>query len=161
MTAKTNRRTVNRRTPPAHRQSHASEGQSALFSRETWRAFLITLAIGAGAILLLSLAAYFYPDPDRIIHPLAYFAAALTAFLGGVIAKKRTGGAPALCGLINGMLLTGVMILLSFFFLSESSGYSALVSTLLHAAVLLLSVLGAIVGAQKKKSPPSRARRRR
>jgi len=160
MTAKSNRHSPSRRTPPTHRSAHTAEDRGALFSKETFRAFLITLAIGAGSILILSLAAYFYPDPDRIIHPLAYVAVALTAFLGGVIAKKRTGGAPALCGLINGMLLMGVMILLSFFFLSESSGYSALISTLLHAAVLILSVLGAIVGAQKPKAPTSRRRRK-
>ena len=87
-------------------------------------------------------------------------AVALTAFLGGVVAKKRTGGAPALCGLINGMLLMGVMILLSFFFLSESSSYSALISTLLHAAVLILSVLGALAGSPKPKSA-MRSRRRK
>jgi len=160
MNAKSNRHSPTRHTPSTHKSSHTAENQGALFSMETLRAFLITLAIGAGSILLLSLAAYFYPDPDRIIHPLAYFAVALTSFLGGVVAKKRTGGAPALCGLINGMLLMGLMILLSFFFLSESSGYSALMSTLLHAAILILSVLGAVAGSKKKKTPTARRKRK-
>ena len=154
MTAKSNRHS------PSRRSAHTTENRGALFSKETLRAFLITLGIGAGSILIFSLAAYFYPDPNRIIHPLAYVAVALTAFLGGVVAKKRTGGAPALCGLINGMLLMGVMILLSFFFLSESSSYSALISTLLHAAVLILSVLGALAGSPKPKSA-MRSRRRK
>ncbi len=158
MTAKSNRHSPARRTPVSRRSPHTDE-KSAILSIETLRAFLITLAIGAGAILLMSLAAYFYPDPDRIILPLGYLAAALTAFLGGVVAKKRTGGAPALCGLVNGMLLMGVMILLSFFFLPHSHGYSALVSSLLHTALLILSVLGACAGSQKPKAPTTRRRR--
>ena len=154
MTAKSNR------IPTTHRSPHTAQKQSALFSLETLRAFLITLAIGAGSILLLSLAAYFYPDPDRITLPLGLIAAALTSFLGGVVAKKRTGLAPALCGLVNGMLLMGLMILLSFFCLPHSHGYSALISTLLHAAVLILSVLGALAGSPKPKAA-TRSRRRK
>ncbi len=153
MTAKSNRPST------AHRSPHTDQKQGALFSLETLRAFLITLAIGAGSILLLSLAAYFYPDPDRIILPLGYLSLALTSFLGGVVAKKRTGGAPALCGLVNGMLLMGLMILLSFFFLPLSHNYSALISTLLHAAVLILSVLGALAGSPKPKAPTGRRRK--
>ena len=141
------------------RSTHSPDNRGALLSPETFRAFLLTLAIGAGCILLLSLAAYFFPDPGSIILPLGSVAVALTSFLGGVVAKKRTGGAPALCGLINGMLLMGVMILFSFFFLSESHGYSALVSSLLHAAVLILSVLGALAGTPKRKNT-MRSRRR-
>ena len=153
MTSKRNRYST------AQRSTHSPDSRGTLLSPETFRAFLLTLAIGAGCILLLSLAACFYPDPGRIVLPLGYFAAALTSFLGGVVAKKRTGGAPALCGLINGMLLMGVMILFSFFFLSESHGYSALVSSLLHAAVLILSVLGALAGTPKQKNT-MRSRRR-
>ncbi len=159
MTAKSNRYPVTRRTPSARRSS-PTDSQGVLFSIETLRAFLITLAIGAGSILLLSLAAYFYPDPDRITLPLGLIAAALTSFLGGVVAKKRTGIAPALCGLVNGMLLMGLMILLSFFCLPLSHGYSALISTLLHTAVLVLSVLGALAGAQKPKAA-TRSKRRK
>ena len=146
MTSKRNRYST------AQRSTHSPDSQGTLFSPETFRAFLLTLAIGAGCILLLSLAAYFFPDPGSIILPLGYLAVALTSFFGGVVAKKRTGGAPALCGLINGMLLMGVMILFSFFCRSESHGYSALISSLLHAAVLILSVLGALAGAPKPKS---------
>ena len=142
-----------RRTPPKN-----TEDRGAIFSKETLRAFLITLAIGGGLILVMSLGAYFHPDPDSIIRPLAYVAAALTAFFGGFTAGKLRGSAPVICGLVNGILLTCVMLLLSFFFLSESSGYSTLISALLHAAVLVLSFLGAIVGTRKTQKPIGRRR---
>ncbi len=153
MTSKTRSRLPARRTPPHRKSSSGGTPTSgAVFSKETLRAFLITLAIGGGTVLVASLGAYFHPDPDSIIHPLAYVAAALTAFFGGFTAGKLHGSAPAICGLVNGILLTATMLLLSFFFLSESSGYSALVSTLLHTAIPVLSVLGAVAGVRKKEA---------
>ena len=150
-----------RRTPPAPRRSPQGipTSSGAIFSRNTLRAYLYTLAIALGAILILSLGVYFHPDPGSLVHPLGYVAAALTAFFGGLIAGKLHGGAPAVCGLVNGILLACTMLLLSFFFLSESSGYSAIVSTLLHSAVPLLSFFGALVGV-KRKSPATSKRRR-
>ena len=140
------RRTVPKRTEP----------QNGLFSKEILRAYLITLAIGGGLILILSLAAYFYADPAVIIRPLAYLAAALTSFLGGMIAKRLCGGTPAICGLTNGILLTCTMMLLSFCFRAQSSHYSPLVSTLLHSAVPILSFLGALAGIKRKKPTTKR-----
>ncbi|MBR7099502.1 MAG: hypothetical protein IKC59_08805, partial [Clostridia bacterium] len=84
-------------------------------------------------------------------------AAALTAFFGGFTAGKLRGGAPAICGLINGILLTAWMLLLSLCFRAHSSGYSPLISTLLHTAVPVLSFAGAMVGTKK----PSKNVRRR
>lgn len=153
MTSKNRSHLPTRHTPSQRKSpSKAASSSHTVFSRETLRAFLITLAIGGGLILVMSLGAYFHPDPDSIIHPLAYVAAALTAFFGGFTAGKLRGNAPAICGLVNGILLTATMLLLSFFFLSESSGYSALVSTLLHTAIPVLSVLGAIAGVRKKET---------
>ena len=158
MTSKSRSRQLKRHTPPSSRKQSAQSPatQSAILSKDTLRAYLITLAIGGCLILLCSLGAYFHPDPASIIHPLAYVAAALTAFLGGWVAGKLRGNAPAVCGLANGILLTCTMLLLSFFFLSESSGYSALISTLLHAAIPVLSFLGALVGTRKKKTHTKR-----
>lgn len=161
MQSKSTVRSSVRHKPPTPRRSSTKESASSksVFSEDTLRAYLYTLAIGAASILILSLGAYFHPDPDSIIRPLAYIAAGLTSFLGGMIAGRLRRGAPALCGLTNGILLTCTMILLSFFFTSESSNYSALISALLHAAVPLLSFLGALTGV--KKSNPMNAKRRR
>ena len=151
-----------RRTPPSPRRSsqgNTTTKSGAVFSRNTLRAYLYTLAIGFGSILILSLGVYFYSDPGTLVRPLGYVASALTAFFGGFIAGKLHGGAPAICGLVNGILLACTMLLLSFFFLSESSGYSPLISTVLHTAVPVLSFLGALAGV-KQKSPATSKRRR-
>ena len=159
MPSKTRSRQLTQHSRTAQRRTTQSASSGRILSAETLRAYLYTLAIGAGLILLLSLGAYFHSDPASIIHPLAYLAAALTSFFGGLIAKKLCGSAPTICGLINGILLTCTMLLLSFFFLSESSEYSALVSALLHTAVPVLSVLGALAGVKKKSAYTSKKRR--
>ena len=149
-----------RRTPPAPRKT--AKGDTApdtVFCRKTLETFLYTLALGAGLILLFSLGVYFYPDPNVLIRPLGYTAAALTAFLGGFLSGRLRGGAPIVCGLINGILLTATMLLFSFFLLSASSKHSALTSTLLHTAIPILSVFGALTGV-KRKSPATSKRRR-
>ena len=129
------------------------------FPKKALKAFLITLAVGAGSLLLFSLGAYFFPDPDPLIRPLALLAAAITAFVGGIVAGKIHGNAPFVCGATNGLLLLALMILLSLPFHQLAAGYSAWISLLLHAAVLLLSVVGAVVGIQKRA--PRRRRRTR
>lgn len=149
MTSTDKRRQLTRQIPKKRTPSKSPAAEGAIFTKQTFTAFLITLAIGAGLILMLSLGAYFHPDPDSIIRPLALVAAALTAFFGGFTAGKLRGGAPAVCGLINGILLTALMLLLSLCFRAHSSGYSPLVSTLIHAAVPVLSFVGALLGTKK------------
>jgi putative membrane protein (TIGR04086 family) len=113
------------------------------------RSFGLTVAIGMGMILLSSLVAYFMPDPLSMILPLSYLAMALTALIGGFVAGRLHGVAPLIVGLINGMLLTALVLVVSLFFRSASNGYTAWFSALLHAAVLLLSFLGAFVGTKR------------
>ena len=127
------------------------EASSAQFPKKVLRSFLISVGIGAVLILLFSIGAYFLPDPDPMIHPFAYAAAGLTALIGGIVAGKIHGSAPAVCGLVNGSLLVALMLLLSLFFRSFSSGYSAWVAALLHAAVPLLSFLGAVIGVRRAR----------
>ena len=150
-----------RRTPPVPRRTTKGDTSSSgsILSSDTLRAYLYTIAIGLGSILILSLGVYFHSDPGTLVRPLGCVASALTAFFGGFIAGKLHGGAPAICGLVNGILLTCTMLLLSFFFLSESSGYSPLISTVLHTAVPVLSFLGALAGV-KQKSPATTKRHR-
>jgi putative membrane protein (TIGR04086 family) len=129
------------------------------FPQKSAKAFLITLTVGAGTLLLFSLGAYFFPDPDPLIRPLALLAAAITSFVGGIVSGKIHGHAPFVCGATNGLLLLALMILLSLPFHSLAVGYTAWLSLLLHTAVLLLSIGGAVVGTQKRA--PRRRRRTR
>ena len=140
-----------KKRPAAAGRRQQETASPAEFPKKALRAFLVTLAIGAGLILLASLGAYFMPDPDPMIRPLAYAAAALTALLGGFAAGKLHGSAPAVCGLVNGLLLLALMLLLSLFFRSHASGYPAWASALLHAAVLALSFAGALLGVRRRR----------
>lgn len=128
----------------------AGKTSDAAFPRKALRAFLWTLGLGGGLVLIASLAVCFLPDPDPMIRPVALFLAGLTSLLGGVIAGRIHKSAPALCGLTNGALLLAIMLLCSLFFRKNAAGYSTGTALLLHAAVPLLSVVGAVLGVRKK-----------
>ena len=142
-----------RKHKPVHTARHepAGEASPSLLSKHLLKSLAITLGVGVVLIVIASLAAYFSPDPNALIAPLATLAAGLTAFLGGVIAVRIHGGGALISGLLNGSIFMAVMMLLSLCFARYSSGYSAGISCLLHAGFLLLSVAGGYVGNRKKK----------
>lgn len=146
-----------------HKQNNATEGSD--FLKSTLGTFLLTLAVGGGALLLFSLALFFTPDPLSLSPPAGLLCAALTAFMGGFFAT-RLYHLPAFgAGLINGIIITALSLLLSFWFAKNAdcyaTGYSAAVSALLHAGVVGLSLGGAFFGARKKKPAKKRKKLRR
>lgn len=124
---------------------------SESFLHRILRSYLLTLALGAGLILIASLAVSFHPDPDSLIRPLAYLSLALTTLMGGYLSGRIHGKAPLTAGGVNGLLLLLLMLPVSFGFRSMSAGYSPLLSLALHGAVLPLSALGAIAGCRKRQ----------
>ena len=155
--------TTAKRNPKAKHTPHArkstAESTAANFMKALFKSISITLGIGTVLLISASLAAYFYVDPATIIRPLALSASALTAFTGGIVAARMHQKSSALaCGLRNGGILIALMILISLFLKPYASGYSAIVSLILHAAFLLLSVIGATVG---KRSPQKKRHTRK
>jgi putative membrane protein (TIGR04086 family) len=134
--------------PPSRTQGEDDSSASTFF-RHVAKSLAVSLLAGAGLVFAFSLLVYFLPDPNTAIKPLALTAAALTALIGGFAAVRIHGHAALLCGLCNGMLLMGGMILASLFLGAHASGYTALQSCLLHVAFLLLSVLGSYLGLKK------------
>ena len=122
------------------------------------KSMLITLGVGIALLVMASLCAYFFNDPNQLILPLGLTASAMTAFIGGIVSIRMQGHSALLCGLCNGAAVCAVMILASLFFKSLSSGYSALVSAALHAGFLCLSVAGAYLGQKRGKKPQKRRR---
>ena len=118
----------------------------SLWVRHLAKGGLITVVAALGLTLIASLIAYFAPDPNALIRPLSLIAAALTALIGGFATVRIHRHAALLCGLLNGSVLTALMMLVSLFFTHYSSGYSAGISALLHTAFLLCSVAGACLG---------------
>jgi len=143
-----------------HAKAHAAAPDSpALFLRRAAKSLSFTLAIGAALLIVLSLAAYLAPDPDALTLPLGLVASALTSLLGGLISVRvHQRHAPLPAATVNAALLSLLMLILSLFFADLASGYSALISAMLHAAVFALSALGALVGMRQPQ--PKRKRRR-
>ena len=143
--------------PPNQRAGATVEDTPALWFKHLCKSFLMTLAFGFVILLVLSLAAYFYNDPNTLILPLALVGAGFTALLGGVATVRIHGHSALVCGLLNGCLLLGLMLILSLFFKGQGAGYSTGIACLLHACVPLLSVVGAYLGLQR----PSKKRKRK
>ena len=140
-----------------NRSTQAVETTPSLFFRHLGKSVLITFAAGALLLLLASLVAYFYKDPDALIAPLALMASALTALIGGFAAVRIHGHAALFCGLCNGCASMALMILASLFLKAYASGYSPGIALLFHLLFLLLSVAGAYLGLQRAR-PKSKKR---
>ena len=134
------------------------EDSAALLCAHVFKSVAITLGIGIGLIFIFSLLAYFMQDPNTLIRPLGLLGAAMTAFAGGIASGRLHKHSALLCGLLNGSVTMGILMLLSLFFVQHASNDPIWLSALLHIAFLLLSVLGAFVGLprmsvkKKKKS---------
>ena len=145
------------------KQEDGSEG--VLFLKSTLGAFLLTLALGGGLLLLCTLVLSFTPDPLSLALPAGLFCSALTALMGGFFATRIYHLPPLGAGLINGILITVLSLLFSFFFAKNAdfyaTGYSAAVSALLHASAVGLSIGGAFIGAREKTPTKRRKKARR
>ncbi len=138
-----------RHAPPSRSDASAPAGPM-LWAKHLSKSLTITLAVALGSVLMLSLLAYFYDDPDRLARPLGLAAAGVTALVGGFASVRIHGEGALICGLLNGLVFMALMMLLSLAFAGLASGYSAGVSLLLHTAFLLLSVVGGYLGLRKK-----------
>ena len=147
--------------PKRNRKKAAREPEkdSLQLLTDLGKSLLCSLAIAMALLLVAALIAYFLEDPKIAILPLGLLCSALTAFLGGFLAIRIHRQGALICGFCNGALLSLLMLLASLFFRTEASGYSALLSALLHVGFLLLSVGGAFAGLPRQGHKQKRRRR--
>ena len=111
----------------------------------------LSLLFGLGLLVPAALAVYFTPDPGRLARPVALIVAALTAFVAGVLSRRRPGASPFPDGLLAGCALLLPLLLCSLAFRRFAAADSHLVAALLHLAPLLLSTLGACVVPKRRR----------
>ena len=150
-----------RKHPHTKKVRHADERHAAPLLTALLKSLFFSLLIGIGLLLVLSLGLYFSPNPTPFIAPLGIAAAGICAVFGGMIAKKQIGESPLMCGLLIGSAMNALMLLLSLFFRSRASGYSALYATVLHVSFFACSVAGAYLAARKKPQKRKLRKKRR
>ena len=148
--------TPHKRSSPTRTQE--TQDSPWLLAKHMGKSLLITIGTSIALLLIFSLIAYFYADPDQLIQPLGLIGAGLAALIGGLAAVRIHGHSALICGLLNGCAFTVILLLFSLFFRSYASGYSAGIACLLHTAILLFSVAGAFLGL--RRSPKSKHKRR-
>lgn len=148
--SKLHQKTKNRGNQSTKRAEN-DESSPVLMGKHLLKSVSVTLLISMILLLLSSLAAYFSKDPASLIPPLGLLSSFVAAFLGGLVAVRIHGRSALLCGLSNGILFSALMLLASLFFRPHATGYSALVSCILHVSFLLISVAGGYLGLKKGK----------
>ena len=157
-----------KKTPQKYKRppkGRSGAGDGSALAESILGTFLLTLAVGGGALLLSSFALTFAPDPLSLALPLGLLCAALTAFMGGFFAT-RVYHLPTLgAGLVVGIVLTGLSLLASLLFASNAgnfaTGYSAALSAVLHIALVGLSVGGAFWGAREQTVSKKKRKKKR
>lgn len=139
--------------------AHEQENDNVRFLRDLSKSLLCSLSIALVLLFISSLGIYFLEDPVRLIPLSGISISALTAFFGGVFAIRIHRRSALVCGFCNGAALSALMLLLSPLLRAEASGYSALLSCLLHAGFLLLSVAGAFAGRPRQSRKVKRRKR--
>ena len=149
-------RTAKKSSHHAKKQHRQQDITQQLTPRLLLKGSAVTVGIGFAMTVVASLIAYFSADPNTMIQPLAWGASALTALMGGFLTVRFHKHSALICGLFSGGALTCIMILASLFLKSYASGYSVLMSTLLHTGFILLSISGAFLGLKKPKKTSHR-----
>ena len=155
-----------KKIPQKYRKARTPKSRTddgSLFFKGIVGTLLLSLAVGGGLLLLFSLVLTLTPDPLAFVLPLGLLASAITALLGGFFATRIYHLATLGAGLINGILLLSLALLCSLLFgknaTTYATGYSAVVSALLHIALMGFSVGGAFLGA-KEHIPNKRHKRK-
>ena len=155
-----------KKIPQKYRKARTPKSRkddSSLFFKGIVGTLLLSLAVGGGLLLLFSLVLTLTPDPLAFVLPFGLLASAITALLGGFFATRIYHLATLGAGLINGILLLSLALLCSLLFgknaTTYATGYSAVVSALLHIALMGFSVGGAFLGA-KEHIPNKRHKRK-
>ncbi len=142
-----------KRTKRAGHKAHTTEAASTSdWVRSVLKGLLVTVAAALLLLLTCSLIVYFNPDPHRLIDPMGLVCAALTAWIGGFATVRFHRHSALICGLLNGTVTTGIVLLISLFFKDASHGYSPLIACLYHSLYILLALAGAYLGLPREKT---------
>lgn len=125
---------------------------SSLFALPfAWLCGLILVSVMAGLAMTQA-------DPAAMTTPLSLSVLGISSMVGGLIAARRCGHSPLLCGLLFGALFVLTLWVLSFVFggrgespLSLNLSFS--ISLLARAAAIGLAIAGAYIGTRRTKRP--------
>ena len=122
----------------------------------------LAIDLGISLILLLSatLAAYFAPDPNRLILPLGLSISAFSAFLGGYLTLILHRRQALICGLCFAFLLTLVSLPLTLLLSAYGVAYPLFLTCTMRTSLFLLSVAGAFCALHRMERLPKKKRRK-
>ena len=149
-------------TGATRRASHARSEQSKtpLPLSSAVKALAIDLGISLFLLLSAALAAYFTPDPDRLVLPLGLSVAAISAFWGGYLTLILHRRAALLCGLCFAALMTLLSLPLTLLLSAYGVAYPLLLTCTMRTSLFLLSVAGSFCALRRMERLPKKKRHR-
>ena len=146
----------------AKRTAHtrAEQGRTSLPLSAAVKALAIDLGISLFLLLSAALAAYFTPDPNRLVLPLGLSISALSAFLGGYLTLLLHRRSALVCGLCFALLLTLISLPLTLLLSAYGVAYPPLLTCTMRTSLFLISVVGAFCARHRMERVPKRKRRK-
>lgn len=145
-------------TRERHVQKNDQTDDPALtFLKHLGKSVGITLLVGSGLLLTVSLIISFTPDPLALTSHAGFCIGMICSFLCGRLTCRVNGGKWLLCGFLSEAALSAIYLILSLFFPSGTEPY-----WILRAVCLLLSMLGAFSAVRfpPRKHPKHRKRQK-
>ena len=137
-------RTKPKRRPASVEPTSGSAVFSSLFGLI---AALITFIALTAAFSFVSLLC---PDPRAVSRFLGYAVLYISSVIGGIVAYKRCGGYPLICGLSFGVLYALINWLLSLLF-SPTDAMNIGIALIMRVLSVAAAVGGAFLGSYKPK----------
>ena len=151
----------NRGAGKSNRTADENEGSSFIDSiKGSVIGAAISLPVAIILLLISSAIAYSMPDPNVALIPISLTITYITFFISGLVSAKINRGSLVVSTMLNWIALSAILLLLSLFFGSSMrSGYSLLVTLVIHMFTFPANLCGVALGL-KKKSSPQRTRRK-
>ena len=141
-------------------RTRSEQGNAPLPLLSAVKALAIDLGISLLLLLSAALAAYFTPDPDRLILPLGLAVSVLSAFLGGYLTLILHRRSALLCGLCFAALMTLLSLPLTLLLSAYGVAYPLLLTCTMRTSLFLLSVAGAFCALRRMERLPKKKRHR-
>ena len=141
-------------------RTRSEQGNAPLPLLSAVKALAIDLGISLLLLLSAALAAYFTPDPDRLVLPLGLAVAAISAFLGGYLTLILHRRSALLCGLCFAALMTLLSLPLTLLLSAYGVAYPLLLTCTMRTLLFLLSVAGAFCALRRMERLPKKKRHR-
>ncbi len=133
------------------------KGKNTSILSKILKSLLTFCIVFALCILLLPLLLLKSPDPNSLVSASIILTLALSSVFCGIATQRSFGKNKLLTGIVTGIIISGILFLISSFFTRENSA-SVLQILFLYGTPVVFSIIGTNIGAKRSKSKKRKKR---